>query len=445
MGHIFVIAMVICALISVVNPWIGVVYGYLVVVLAPQDIWWWDFQGVRPEFWVLLAACVGVGLSVFTRKLDLSAVRNKRSLFIFVLWICFLVSYFYGPFTQATGRWRFDNPVIAIERLNKIVFFYFIASACITTERRAKVLYLVIVISAVYLTYWANDQYFTGHYFGRLEGPSGLDGTGNYVDQNDFAMLFVVAQPFLWYLGSSFKSSFLRWACWLVIPFSWNAVFLTGSRGGFLGLAVTILLISLRSKRRFLGLALIPAFIIVFLWEGGGVMKGRMDRLGEYQQNASAEGRLQAWRAAARMIVDHPITGVGLASFGPAFPHYSDKRPREAHNTLLQIAAESGVLAGAMYALIVLTLIYELWRNGRALKASAQPRAPPSVAFMINEATLIGFCGLVICSLFLSLQEFEIFYILNVLGNAVIALGKGRASEERSRAGMSATTGEFVS
>ena len=129
------------------------------------------------------------------------------------------------------------------------------------------------------------------------------------------------------------------------------------------------------------------------------------------------------------MIVAHPVTGVGLASYGPAFPYYSRHHPREAHDTFLQITAESGVLAGAMYLMIVLSLIGSLWKNGKELRrVTSQGEA--NYALMINEATMIGFIGLVVCSLFLSLQEFEIFYILNVLGNTVLFLkGKGKEIE----------------
>ena len=124
-------------------------------------------------------------------------------------------------------------------------------------------------------------------------------------------------------------------------------------------------------------------------------MKERANTIDQYHTDASAEGRLESWRAATRMIADHPLTGVGLASYGPAFPHYSDAQPREAHDTLLQITAESGVIAGAMYILIVLTCIVPLWKNGNRLKRDVAEGS--ATLLMINEATLIGFCGLVVC------------------------------------------------
>lgn len=430
MGRLFFFTLF--AAISVValaRPWIGVVSAYMVSVLAPQAVWWWDFEGIRPVLWVMLPTCIGIVVGFFRNAFDLSVMRQWRNLYVLILWGCFVLSYFFGPYTQTGGPWRFDDPAVALDLLDKILLLYFMACLCIDTELKLKVLFYVVAASAVYLIYWANSQYLQGHVVGRLVGPVDIYGVSIYADENDFGMLFVVAQSFLWFLGSSFKQRPLRWGIWLIIPFCWHAVFLTGSRGALLGLAATTVLIALRSKSRMLGLALIPAFLFVYNWQAGSLMKSRADTIGNYQADASAEDRLEAWRAARRMIADHPITGVGLASFGPAFPAYSDKHPREAHNTLLQITAQSGVPAGAMYVLIIFASVMGLWRNGNRLRARDGPHEG-DMLFCINEATLIGLCGLVVCSLFLSLQEFEIFYLLNVLANAVMYLSAGQVAKQ---------------
>jgi O-antigen ligase len=148
-------------------------------------------------------------------------------------------------------------------------------------------------------------------------------------------------------------------------------------------------------------------------------MRSRAETIGEFRTETSAATRLQAWSAASGMIADHPLTGVGLASFGPAFPDYSDNKPREAHNTFFQITAESGVLAGSMYILIVTSAILALRRNGSRLRKE-QAEGKPDALYLINEATLVALCGLVVCSLFLSLQMFEIFYCLCLMINALL-------------------------
>jgi O-antigen ligase len=122
------------------------------------------------------------------------------------------------------------------------------------------------------------------------------------------------------------------------------------------------------------------------------------------------------------MIEDKPLLGVGLASFGPAFPDYSTDQPREAHNTILQISAESGILAGMMYMFIVITCIVSLWKKGERHEPNS--RGPAGRVLFIKEATLVGLCGLVACGMFLSLQVFEIFFLLNVLANAIVYLDR---------------------
>jgi putative inorganic carbon (hco3(-)) transporter len=423
-GHIFFLVLISClAVVSIGLPWVGVVWGYLMVVLEPQAIWFWDFAGIRPALCVLLPTGVGIGLGLLRGQFDLSILRSKRNLCILLLWISFAISYFFGAYTQISSPFRFDDPDEIFGDINKMMLLYFMACLCIDTERKLKALLYAVCGSAAYLIYWANSQYFGHHSMGRLQGPVSVKG-GVYQDENAFAMLFVVAQSFLWYLGSSFKKPVYRWGCWLLIPFGWHAVFLTASRGGLVGLGVTTLLIAVRSKRRLIGLALIPALLVAFIWQGGDLMKGRAETISQYQTESSAATRLQAWRAASRMIADHPLIGVGLASFGPAFPHYSEDKPREAHNTFLHITAESGVFAGAMYALIVIACIVSLWRSGNRLRAQDASLGASSSLYLINEAALIAFCGLVTCSLFLSLQDFEIFYCLNVFANAVLYLGR---------------------
>lgn len=422
MGVLFFFAMVCTAAASIFVPWIGVVYAYLFVVLTPQAVWFWDFGGWRPEFWVLLLTCIGVAFGVLRQKFTPSILLSKRNGYMLGLWATIVLSYYFGPYTNVGGPYRWDNAPYALQTFNKIFVLYFIACLTIDTERKLKWIYFVLVGSSLYLIYWANRQYLTGHGFGRLAGPVGVNGAGIYQDQNNFAMMFVVAQSFLWFTGFAFRRSIFRWVFWLSIPFCWHAVFLTGSRGGLLGLGVTTFLIAIRSKQKKLGFALIPALIFVFLWQGGSIMKERAVKIDHYHHNASAEGRLESWRAGFRMMKAHPFTGVGLASYGPAFPQYSDQQPREAHDTLIQIAAESGVIAGGMYVLIVLTNVIVLWRNGNVLK---RKNSESSVSLLlINEATLIGFCGLIVCSIFLSLQRFEIFYLLSMMANTIMFITK---------------------
>ena len=443
MGRLFFIALLSgTSVASLAQPWIGVVFAYLFVILVPQTIWFWNFEGLRPVLWVLLPTLLGFGFRLIRRDYNLSVVWDRRNLFLLVLWLCFTLSYYAGPYVGVQGPYRFTNPDWAAETLNNIFLLYFVGCLCIDSEKKLKALVYVFVVSIAYLVYWANSQYLSGRFFGRLGGPVDVYGGGIYADENNFAMVFVTMLPYLWFAGFFFKQRLIRWGLWLIIPFGWHAVFLTGSRGGLVGLAVSILIVTMRSRQRALGFLLIPAFIVAYLWQAGDTMKERAGTISEYDTETSASSRLEAWSAASKIIADHPLTGVGLASFGPAFPNYSDKKPREAHNTLVQITAESGILAGTMYLLILLSSIVALWRHGNRLRRIGLESGKDSI-YLINEATLVALCGFLACSMFLSLQLFEIFYCLCLVANAILFIGRNRGFDQlRIQVTQPTTTGQ---
>jgi probable O-glycosylation ligase (exosortase A-associated) len=420
LGKIFFALLLIgTALAALARPWIGVVGAYVIAVLTPQTVWWWNFQGLRPAFWILLPTMAGFAWSVLAGKVTFAPLSNKRTAYLLILWLFIGLSFYFGPYVNLVSPLRVTDPEWAFSTLNKMFILYFLAAACIDSKKKTMVLAYVLAGTVIYYVYWANDMYLSGRGFGRLGGPTGPDYGGVYADQNNFGMLFVVGLPFLWFLGHAVKNNVLRWSLWLVIPFGWHAVFLTGSRGALLGVAATLALTVWRSKRRALGLLLIPAFAIAYVWQAGDLMRDRAATLSEFDTERSAAGRLEAWGAATNMVVGNPAVGVGLASFVPAFPEYSEKAPREAHNTFFQIAAESGLVAGIMYILIVTSCLYGLWRNGIRLREKEEEDGLSDM-YWLNEAVLVGFSGLVVVSLFLSMQMMEIFYYMCVMTNAIL-------------------------
>ena len=110
MAHLFLAAMLLCAVASVIYPWIGVLYGYLFVVLQPQAIWWWDFTDVRATFWVIAPTCLGLILGIIRKEIKFGAIKNRRNAFILLLWILSVQSYFFGAFVHTISPYRFKVP-----------------------------------------------------------------------------------------------------------------------------------------------------------------------------------------------------------------------------------------------------------------------------------------------------------------------------------------------
>ncbi|MFO7717679.1 MAG: O-antigen ligase family protein, partial [Desulfohalobium sp.] len=373
-------------LAALARPWIGVMAAYVFVVLGPQHIWWWNFQGIRPFFTIAIATIIGIVLAATRGDIDFSFLKTKINGLLLLLFVCITLSYFFGAYINGGPGPRFYNPEMIYERIMKIYIFYFLAVLCITDDKKFKYLSLVMVFSIMYLVYWANNQYLIGNWGGRLGGPRSIYG-GHYVDENGFAMLFVMGLPFLYYIGYYFKSFFLRYGMWLIIPFGWHAIFLTGSRGGLVGLGLVMLMTALRSPKKWIGLLLIPAFIFAYQWQAGSVMQDRATGITQTEQTTTAQTRFQAWDAAWEMMKSHPLFGVGVASMGPAFPDFSPHSPRVAHNAYFQTGAESGMVAflayGGVFALAFLTL----W-NRKPLRSWKDQENEHYFLYLINEALM---------------------------------------------------------
>jgi O-antigen ligase len=79
---------------------------------------------------------------------------------------------------------------------------------------------------------------------------------------------------------------------------------------------------------------------------------------------ASEGGRAMVWRDTAEMVRAFPLTGAGFGSFAAVYPLFRSQGVRllyeHAHNDALQLAAEGGLLAAALCALLLLPVARHL-------------------------------------------------------------------------------------
>jgi probable O-glycosylation ligase (exosortase A-associated) len=413
------IAILIVAGVSIFAPWIGVVVAHIVSVMTPQDIWWWDFGGLRPSFDVSVPVLIGFAFAALRGKVRLSDLNTPINKMVALLWLMFTASFLFGPYVDVVNRWRFFDPVSVFETISKILLMYFVGAVLLDETKKIRYGALVMLITFVYMTYWANAQYYLYHVYGRLHGPRGLDGDGIYYDQNYFAVLFVTGAPFLYFLSKQPKRKAIAVIATCIILLSWNAIFLTASRGALVSLLAVICVFALRAKKKYMGVAVIAALGLAYWHDGGSIMKKRATTITNYSVSQSAEDRLDAWRAAIRMMEAHPFVGVGFASFGQAYPSYSKTHPRIAHNTFFQIGGECGVFAGALYLFLMGATMNRLRKNGNRL-ASAVDDPEARFYYLLNEACFYSLIGFFVCGVFLSLQSYSVWYYLLLMANAAL-------------------------
>jgi len=162
------------------------------------------------------------------------------------------------------------------------------------------------------------------------------------------------------------------------------ALLMTQSRSAMVGVSVALVIATVRSTRgwkRWMAAAMVLLISAALAASGGltslptGVLPG--DAAG---MTMPLSGRIDLWRRAAAMIMDMPVTGVGLNTF-PVILHdyYSagqvDVRlTPHAHDLFLQTAIDLGVPGLIAFGAVVYGAMkggWAAWRSGRCQAATA--------------------------------------------------------------------------
>lgn len=230
-----------------------------------------------------------------------------------------------------------------------------------------------------------------------LGGPAGAERLSGIFGADNLKLGWVMAvlSPFV-----------LQWAArrgdgvWLLVAAALSlVVLLAGARAAWLALALVLAGSAwIRfggRKRLLLATALLVLAALALAWVGSERFGQRIERTAAVLSGDS-EGldvalsyRLPIWRVAGRMIVAHPLNGIGVRGFREAYAQFAAADDHwlqdnnhgafHAHQWVLEVLAETGVLGLACW-LTGLGLLYRRWR--RASMASRERAQAPALALL---------------------------------------------------------------
>lgn len=411
-------------LLGVVVPWVGVLVYYLFSIGQMQTMWAQDFGDARVSLYITAAVLVGLIGATAIKLINYRVLLYPHSILIMILlvWINLSVGYseyivhvdpVMGQLTQAD----------ILETFNKIIVFYFIAALLIDTRKKLEWLIYTFALIAIYYTYWANKVYLTGEYWlfgdnGRLGGmPKSV-----YLDENYLAMIYVLATPVLYYIGVARRFMIIRYGIWMIIPLSWHALFLTGSRGALLAVGVVCVYIFFRSYNKKASIGIVAGLVLAVVTQSG-LLLNRLDETIEVANEVEStvqsdedalDPRLVSWKAGFQMMRDYPMFGVGVGNFIMAFPDYSNTKRHVAHNTFVQFAANCGIITGLIY-------LWFFWMRFLAFIRKKDPEAVYHGGLhrdYLEDLLSCLYLGFFVISIFLDLMIFEILYMVLIMGFA---------------------------
>ena len=175
--------------------------------------------------------------------------------------------------------------------------------------------------------------------------------------------------PFIFFVVVYSNSLLLRCAGMVAIASGVLTIFATGSRGPLLAIAVAAFFALFRFKYFFrvfagFGVSLVALFFYVTIAAKSG-HKGLERILGETEAaGRSSDGREELFSYAIRQFKEFPIFGQGSGSFS-YFVTHSDTR-LYAHNSILEIAGEFGLLGLGLYITILILCLIRINQLRRA-------------------------------------------------------------------------------
>jgi len=148
-----------------------------------------------------------------------------------------------------------------------------------------------------------------------------------------------------------------------------GAIWASFTRNAWVGLGAGLLTIVLFKERRvmiFLVVGLLLAVTVLFLADRG--FRTRAVSTVKIKEGSTVE-RFEIWQGTRDMIKDHGLLGVGIGNFSTVFEQYRERygvgSHSHAHNTLLQITAENGLVGLAAYLYLWYVFFREMIRKVR--------------------------------------------------------------------------------
>lgn len=200
----------------------------------------------------------------------------------------------------------------------------------------------------------------------------------------------------------------IRLLLWSAVILALGALVVNATRGAWLavgGSLATYFTVWARNRKKIivwlLGLILALALVAVTLNLFAGDRNARFIA----RDLTSAGERFRIWESTLGMIGDHPLLGVGPGNYAQQYEHkyilpsaLERKSQPHAHNNILSVASEMGLLGLSAFLALFGYIIHHFWQ---ALRRSSSRSSPGSIAALLatlglqlhgmSDYTFLGF------------------------------------------------------
>jgi probable O-glycosylation ligase (exosortase A-associated) len=375
------------------RPLIGVLLWTWLGIMNPHQLTWSFASDIPFALIVAVATLVGMFLSPEPKKIPWT--RETIVLLVFFAWMVLTTLFAAYP----KSAWP------QLEKVTKVLLMVYVTMMLMHSKARINLLVWVMALSLAF--YGVKGGLFTIWHGGvyQVWGPGGFIG-----ENNTLALAMVMTIPLLRYLQVIAPKVWLRHAMTGAMVLTAIAVVGTQSRGALLGLVAMGAFLWLKSRNKIFmtSMVAVATFVVVSIMPQQWF--DRMGTLQTYEEDASAMGRLHAWRMAFNLALDRPLGG-GFETFeADMFAAYAPDAlaVTDAHSIYFEVLGEHGFIGLSLF----LALGLMTWRTAswiiRRSRADPQNRWAADLAAMV-QVSLVGYAS---AGAFLGLAYFDLYYTL---------------------------------
>jgi len=400
-----------------------IVYLPFQIALSPAD----NVDLASGRILVICLFFIWLANSLKIKKLE---IKNKIATYLLLIFIFLnIISLLFAQ--QADWSWR------KLLFLLSFIPIYFIGQSLLDSNLKKEKVIKFLIYGAFFSSLIGIFQFFAQFIFGRekiyqfwadyvavpflgrsfsqavLENPSWLVNiSGNtYLRATAFfpdphMLSFFLGLVFPLSLGLIFWSKKKKLVYILITLFILIADLLTFSRGGYLGILVGIIFLlfifwknfSFRYKIVFSLFFLLSLLIILI----PSPINKRFNSIFDLEEGSN-KGRIETWKKAIEVIDNNPILGVGLGNYPLAIKASADYRePIYAHNTYLDIAAETGVINALIWIIFLFFTALGLYKNKNKLLIFASTSI---IIFSVHSLVETGIYSVVVLPILLIISS----------------------------------------
>lgn len=373
------------------RPFYGVLLYTWVSLMSPHRLTYGFAYDFPFEALIVVATLISLLANKEEKKFPLTPVTV--TLLLLIAWMCLTTFSALEP-DRAWAEWN---------RVMKTMFLTGVALMVIKTKQEVIDLAWVVALSLGFYGFKGGVFMLTGG-GGNVFGPE-----GSYIqDNNALALALVATVPLIWYILLSAQRKIFRYGAIALTALTLVAAIGSNSRGAMLGGVCMLGFLWLKSRHKVrTGFALLLLIPLVYAVAPESWFT-RMDTIGNYQQDSSALGRINAWGFAQNVANTH-FMGGGFDCFTPRMFTVYAPDPRNhhaAHSIYFQVLGEHGYVGLVLFVLFM----FFTWRTGSRIIKHCKGREDLKWALDLAAMCQVSIIGYAVGGAFLTMAWYDLYY-----------------------------------